>query len=171
MGTRELYRIFTSLITSRLTNIRAFFTQSAARMTTALDSYAEHATRSGPPRWTRDEEGNAPVGRARGGPPRARATRSGPSRWARTRRGTPRWARTRRGTTPRTGESHTHTRAALTRGSTHTSNALAGRGRGAAPTGRPPSRYLLSREPELGISAHRAPASSIQAAPPFFQRR
>ena len=47
MGTHESYRIFTSfrifasLITSRLTNVRAFFTQFAARMTTTRDGRAE----------------------------------------------------------------------------------------------------------------------------------
>ena len=55
MGTRESYRIFSSLITSRLTNMRAFFTQSTARMRTALDRYA-----------ARDEGWAAPAGTQRG---------------------------------------------------------------------------------------------------------
>ena len=61
MGTCESYRIFTPLISSRSTNIRALLTQSTARITNERDG---HTTRyeEGQPTSTH-EEGATPAGR------------------------------------------------------------------------------------------------------------
>ena len=109
-------------------------------MTTALDSYAEHATRGGQPsarttrgaapagtheEWaaprSRDEEWAAPVGTHEG--------------WAAPRLHDEEGDNTANTRGPRSHEQHAHT-----------SNALAGRGKGGGPNGPPPLLAIYSVE-------------------------